>query len=241
MTPFAQLGQMTKQAVPAAPGYKYQKNSAGLNDPYLPQVASAPKGMSPNFELAGDLVAGAAGMIPGVGGIVNGVWQGGKAIYHTATGQYGKAAEDVAWGAAGFIPGAAMAGAVGKGARLASKVPTVARAISAASPALKAAQPALGAAQATRVGGLATKAAPFAKELVGDTITGTTFNTAAGLPNFKNNPAYQLPTAPPPAPAQMPAWQSQMFNSAQYGAPASGGPSGPVMGGLGRPWHPYMM
>lgn len=220
MTPFAQLGQMTKQAVPAAPGYKYQKNSAGLNDPYLPQVANAPKGMSPNFELAGDLVAGAAGMIPVVGGFVNGAWQGGKAIYHTATGQYGKAAEDVAWGAAGFIPGAAAAGAAAKGARLASRVPMAARAISAATPALEMARPALQAAQASRAGGLVTKAAPFAKNLAGVTLTGTAADGAAagvsGALGLKNNPAYQLPAAPPPV--QMPAWQSQMFNSAQYGA-----------------------
>lgn len=208
MTPFAQLEKSA-----AAAGYKYQKNSAGLNDPYLPQVAQAPKGMSSNFETAGDLVAGAAGMIPGVGGIVNGVWQGGKAIYHTATGQYGKAAEDVAWGAAGFIPGAAMAGAIGKGARA---IPGVTRALSAAKPALQAAT-------ATRAGVIAAKAAPFAKEMVGDTVAGTAANGVAsgvsGVVGLKNNPAYQLPTAPPPPPVANPyeQMQSQMFSNATYG------------------------
>ena len=175
MTPFAKLGNITKSANSPAAGYVYQTNKHGLNNPYAPQVAKPVKGMSDNFELAGDMVAGAAGMIPGVGGIINGVWQGGKAIYHTATGQYGKAAEDVAWGAAGFIPGAAMAGAVGKGARLATKIPGAARAISAARPAMQAARPAMQAVSNTRAGVAAAKAAPFAKELVGDTITGEAF------------------------------------------------------------------
>jgi hypothetical protein len=205
MTPFAQLGHLSKRAN-AAPGYKYQKTSAGLNDPYLPQVAKAPAGMSPNFEMTGDLIAGAAGMIPGIGGAINGVWQGGKAIYHTATGQYGKAAEDVAWGVAGFIPGAAAAGAAGRAARLATKIPGAARAVSAAGRAASAVKPTI---QATRAGGLAAKAAPlataakpFAKELVGDSITGTAADgVASGVSSamrLKNNPDYQLPTAPPP-------------------------------------------
>ena len=209
MTPFAQLGRMSKQAVTAAaPGYKYQKTSTGLNNPYAPQVPVAPKGMSSNVEMTGDLIAGGLGMIPGVGGIANGLWYGGKAIYHGATGQYGKAAEDVAWGAAGFIPGASMAGAIGKGARLASKVPMAARAISAARPAMQVAKPAFQAAQATRAGGLATtaaaKAAPFAKEFAGDTISGTAAGGVAsgvsGAFGLKNNPTYQLPTATPPPP-----------------------------------------
>jgi hypothetical protein len=204
MTPFAQLGHIRKQAS-AAPGYRYQKTSTGLNDPYLPQVSKAPAGMSPNFEMTGDLIAGAAGMIPGIGGVINGVWQGGKAIYHTSTGQYGKAAEDVAWGAAGFIPGAAAAGAAGRAARLATKIPGAARAVATAGRAASAAKPAL---QATRAGGLAAKAAPlataakpFAKELVGDSITGTAAAGVSSAMRLKNNPDYQLPTAPPPTPA----------------------------------------
>ena len=193
MTPFAQLGNIVKSANGPAAGYAYQTNKHGLNNPYATQVAKPVKGRTfDNFEAAGDLVAGGLGMIPVAGGIINGVWQGGKAIYHTATGQYGKAAEDVAWGAAGFIPGAAMAGAVGKGARLATKLPGAARAMSAARPAIQAASK-------TRAGGLVTKASPFAKELAGDTIAGTAASGIAGIPNFKNNPDYQPPTASPPA------------------------------------------
>jgi hypothetical protein len=58
--------------------------------------------------------AGLATMIPVVGGAINGVWQGGRAAYHAAHGNYGKAAEAGAWAGLGLVPG----GGVARGAKL---------------------------------------------------------------------------------------------------------------------------
>lgn len=53
--------------------------------------------------------AGLSSLIPVVGGGLNAAWQGTRGAYHAAQGNYGQAAEAAAWGAAGFIPGGAVA------------------------------------------------------------------------------------------------------------------------------------
>lgn len=65
---------------------------------------------NPWIEGAGAL----SSMIPVIGGGINGAWEGTRAAYHAAQGNYGQAAEAAAWGATGFIPG----GAVARGAKL---------------------------------------------------------------------------------------------------------------------------
>lgn len=115
MTAFAQLDKRA-----AAQGYAYQKGSTGINNPYVPQVATAAAKQPSKWwgiaEGAMDTAAGLAGLIPGVGGVINGAWQGGKSLYHLSQGNKGKAAEAAAWAAAGFVPGAALGKTVGQAA-----------------------------------------------------------------------------------------------------------------------------
>ena len=115
MTAFAQL-----EKTATAQGYAYQRGSTGLANPYVPQVATTAAAKPSKFwgfaEGAMDTAAGLAGLIPGVGGVINGAWQGGKSLYHLAQGNKGKAAEAAAWAAAGFIPGAALSKTVGQAA-----------------------------------------------------------------------------------------------------------------------------
>lgn len=159
-TPFAQLEKQAATSYARQPwspnhaalppmGYKYRTGASGLNDPYKPATSTVKprSGWWDAAEMGMDTVAGLSSLVPGVGGIVNGVWQGGKSLYHLATGQKGKAAEDALWAAAGFIPGGGL-GAAGKGATMLAKVPGLLRAGQAVSAGR-------GALAATRLGGAA--------------------------------------------------------------------------------------
>jgi hypothetical protein len=133
-------------------------------------------------------IEGAAGlstMIPGIGGVINGAWQGGRAAYHTAQGNYGKAGQAAAWGAAGFIPG----GAVLRGAQLGLG----------AAKAVKAGQTAMSGVKAVRAAGEAAKwAVPtaqsvsrgaktvgFGKSLAGGALdVGAAASIGAAIPNY---------------------------------------------------------
>jgi hypothetical protein len=234
MTPFAQLGQMTKQAVPAA-GYKYQVNAAGLNDPYLPQVAkNAPKGT--NWGLLGADVA--LGSIPVVGGI----WGLGRAGWDAAHGNWGGAAANLAMAGAGAVglgglaagaKAGVTAGRIGMAARAASSVAKASQGTGlvakgaqgvmragAAANTLKAAGPTVfkgtkGVANPTKWGSRQLgKMGPVTAGRVGHAGAYGTAITAPGALLPDGSPA---PLAPPPTPTQMPAWQSQMFNTAAYG------------------------
>lgn len=287
MTPFAQLGQMTKQAVPAAPGYKYQKNSAGLNDPYLPQVSKvAPQSWQSAAgwgaaELGADVAAG-SNPLTGV------PWFAGKAIYQGLKGNWGQAATNLGMAGLSFLPGAASGAALAKGALTAGRVantaaevgrvasavnkykgviskgqelatagvnavkaaPGVARAGELATAGVNAAK-ASGAGQAVASGVNTARTAAQGFQPFGVNVGATAWNagskaaTGAGMlgtqmakqapmdfvtSKIPNNPNLLPPTAPPPPPVQMPAWQSQMFDAAQYGG----------MGQMNRPAHPYM-
>ncbi len=113
---------MTKQALtPAAAGYKYQKNSAGLNDPYMPQVAKvAPQSLKSALgwgaaELGADVAAG-SNPLTGV------PWFAGKAIYQGLKGNWGQAATNLGMAGLSFMPGAASGAAVAKGALTAGRL-----------------------------------------------------------------------------------------------------------------------
>ncbi len=108
MHSFHALGLMEKAAAaPVAP------------NPYAQAPAAQPSWLQKNV-IDNPWLEGAAGLsslIPVVGGGINGAWQGTRAAYHTAQGNYGKAGEAAAWGAAGLVPGGAVlrAGKLGLG------------------------------------------------------------------------------------------------------------------------------
>jgi hypothetical protein len=94
---------------PAAPDWQ---NAPGVQAPTDTSGSWFQKNVVDNPWLEG--AAGLATMIPVVGGAINGVWQGGRAAYHTAQGNYGKAGEAAAWAGLGLVPG----GGIARGAKL---------------------------------------------------------------------------------------------------------------------------
>lgn len=113
MSFYHQIGTRTKMAAAQNP---YQSMSP---TPGAPDWSSAPGAKAPeqgswmqrniidNPWLEG--AAGLASFVPVVGGAINAGWQGVRGTYHAAQGNYGKAAEAAAWGAAGLIPGGGAA------------------------------------------------------------------------------------------------------------------------------------
>lgn len=147
--------------------------------------------------------AGLASFIPGVGGLANAGWEGMRGAYHTAQGNYGKAAEAAAWGAAGMIPGGAAvrglklgAGAI-KGVRVGEGIAHGIQAVRAAEAAAPAAKGALGLVK--RFGGSAL-----------DTVGAA--GLGAALPNAPQIQPRPAPTFwnPGPQPQIGPGWIPQI-------------------------------
>jgi hypothetical protein len=122
--------------------------------------------------------AGLASFVPVVGGAINAGWQGVRGTYHAAQGNYGKAAEAAAWGAAGLIPG-------GGAARIAKLGMGGAKALRAGQPiatglaAARAAAPATG--RLATIGRAADRVAtPLAVGMTGSAIGGQLPNYGAG-------------------------------------------------------------
>lgn len=68
-----------------------------------------------------DLAAGAASFVPGIGGAINGIYNGGRSLYHLFSGNKGKAAESAAYALAGLIPGGIAAAKGAKGLSMAGR------------------------------------------------------------------------------------------------------------------------
>lgn len=112
MRPFAQLGKSA--ATRAITGQ--------FNNPFATTPAAPVKKPGMGWADWGDIAAGLTSFIPGAGGVVNGLWQGGRAAYHAATGNYGRAAESLAYAGLGFVPGAVAAAQGAKGLGMAARL-----------------------------------------------------------------------------------------------------------------------
>lgn len=102
-------GNVSPAVKPAAPDWQ---NAPGVQAPTDTSGSWFQKNVVDNPWIEAAVGVGTA--IPFIGAVPNAIWQGGRAAYHTTQGNYGKAAEAGAWGAAGFIPG----GAIARGAQL---------------------------------------------------------------------------------------------------------------------------
>jgi hypothetical protein len=108
---------------PAA-GYKYQKTAEGLNNPYASQVPIVAQPPPDSLTKSVGMTVGeiAADSTLGSQAITGIPWFAGKAIYHGATGQWGKAALDVGMGVASLVPGANTVAGVVRAGNAAARV-----------------------------------------------------------------------------------------------------------------------